>query len=78
MHQAHLVLRNSRAMAEADPGLVGNLLVERLAGAHIHQVTKHSHGADVLGRASVRQPGRQCDVQCRDAGSRRSRLASGL
>ena len=34
----HLILRNSRALAEADPGLTGNLLVERLAGAEIHQV----------------------------------------
>lgn len=34
----HLILRNSRALADADPGLTGNLLVERLAGAVIHQV----------------------------------------
>ena len=34
----HLILRNSRQLADADPGLVGNLLVERLAGAVVHQV----------------------------------------
>jgi hypothetical protein len=35
---AHLVLRTSRALVDADPGLTGNLLVERLAGAHVHLV----------------------------------------
>lgn len=34
----HLILRNSHALADADPGLTGNLLVARLAGAEIHQV----------------------------------------
>ena len=34
----HLVLRNSRALVDEDPGLVGNLLVERLVGAHVYQV----------------------------------------
>jgi D-cysteine desulfhydrase len=34
----HLILRNSRALADADPGLTGNLLVARLAGAEVHQV----------------------------------------
>ncbi len=34
----HLILRNSRAAVDVDPKLVGNLLVERLVGAHIHQV----------------------------------------
>ena len=34
----HLILRNIRALADSDPGLVGNLMVERLAGATIHQV----------------------------------------
>lgn len=33
----HLILRNSRTLADADPGLTGNLLVARLAGAEIHQ-----------------------------------------
>ena len=36
--QCHLILRNSCAFANSDPGLVGNLLVERLAGATLHQV----------------------------------------
>ncbi len=36
---AHLVLRNSRQLADQDPGLVGNLLIERLTGAHIYQVS---------------------------------------
>lgn len=38
--EAHLVLRNSRQFVDQDPGLVGNLLVERLIGAHIHQVCR--------------------------------------
>ena len=33
----HLVLRNAERLADDDPGLVGNLLVERLQGAYIHQ-----------------------------------------
>lgn len=36
--QPHLILRNGERAAQHDPGLVGNLLVERLQGAHIHQV----------------------------------------
>lgn len=40
----HLILRNSAAGARADPGLVGNLLVDRLVGATIHQVTKEEYG----------------------------------
>lgn len=38
----HLILRNSHAAADSDPGLVGNLLVERMVGAHIHQVVMTS------------------------------------
>ena len=38
-----LILRNSRTAADADPGLVGNLLVERLVGASIRQVTKEEY-----------------------------------
>ena len=34
----HLVLRNTKQGAERDPGMVGNLLVDRMVGAHIHQV----------------------------------------
>ncbi|EFN58625.1 hypothetical protein CHLNCDRAFT_34235 [Chlorella variabilis] len=40
----HLILRNSKHLADSDPGLVGNLLVERLIGAHIWQVTKEEYG----------------------------------
>lgn len=50
----HLILRNSRALADSDPGLVGNLMVERLAGATIHQVdtlisTEH-YSAELAGQ----------------------------
>ena len=34
----HLILRNSCQAADKDPGLVGNLLIDRMTGAHIHQV----------------------------------------
>lgn len=60
----HLILRNSRALADADPGLTGNLLVERMAGAHIHQVTKEEYqrvGSSALGQqleAQLRAQGR--------------------
>ena len=33
----YLILRNTRSKVDSDPGLVGNLLVERLVGAHVHQ-----------------------------------------
>lgn len=36
--EPHLILRNTERGASQDPGLVGNLLVERMQGAHIHQV----------------------------------------
>jgi D-cysteine desulfhydrase family pyridoxal phosphate-dependent enzyme len=37
----HLILRAGESVAAAaDPGLVGNLLVDRLTGAHIHLVSK--------------------------------------
>jgi 1-aminocyclopropane-1-carboxylate deaminase/D-cysteine desulfhydrase-like pyridoxal-dependent ACC family enzyme len=36
--ECHLILRNSERLANEDAGLVGNLLVERMQGAHIHQV----------------------------------------
>ena len=36
--ECHLLLRNSKQAAEQDPGMVGNLLVDRMVGAHIHQV----------------------------------------
>mmetsp|Transcript_3974 Transcript_3974/g.11229 ORF Transcript_3974/g.11229 Transcript_3974/m.11229 type:complete len:423 (+) Transcript_3974:149-1417(+) len=60
----HLILRNSRLAAEEDPKLVGNLLVERLVGAHIHQVTKEEYtrvGSVALGEqleADLRAQGR--------------------
>lgn len=41
--ECHLVLRNTEHHAGADPGLVGNLLVERLQGAHVHQVSKQEY-----------------------------------
>lgn len=50
----HLILRNSRTLADSDPGLVGNLMVERLAGATIHQVrtiqTTEQHFAKSAGQ----------------------------
>ena len=55
---SHLVLRNSRTLVDKDPGLVGNLLVERLVGAHIHQVTKEEyvrHGSTHLGNLVVKE-----------------------
>ncbi len=36
--EAHLLLRTSRQAVGADPGLEGNLLVDRMVGAHIHLV----------------------------------------
>jgi hypothetical protein len=36
--ECHLILRNTRQAADSDPGLVGNLLIDRMTGAHIHQV----------------------------------------
>ncbi len=39
----HLILRNSRAAVDADPGLTGNLLVERLVGATVRQVSKEEY-----------------------------------
>lgn len=42
--ECHLVLRTSKEAAERDPGLVGNLLVDRLVGAHLHLVTKEEYG----------------------------------
>jgi D-cysteine desulfhydrase family pyridoxal phosphate-dependent enzyme len=41
--ETHLILRTSRALADSDPGLAGNLLVERLIGAHLHLVTKEEY-----------------------------------
>lgn len=44
----HLILRNTEHHARQDAGLVGNLLPERLQGAHIHQVRLHSHSNPTL------------------------------
>lgn len=34
----HLILRNSAHLVDSDPGLKGNLLVDRMTNATIHQV----------------------------------------
>lgn len=34
----HLILRCSRQVVDQDPGLTGNLLVDRMVGAHLHLV----------------------------------------
>jgi hypothetical protein len=50
-HAAHPVLL-PQVVVEEDPGLVGNLLVERMVGAHIELVTKEEyvkHGSMALG-----------------------------
>ncbi|KAG2411200.1 putative D-cysteine desulfhydrase [Vigna angularis] len=38
-----LILRTSNLLVDRDPGLTGNLLVERLAGAHIHLISKEEY-----------------------------------
>jgi D-cysteine desulfhydrase len=44
--ECHLILRASEAVAAAaDPGLAGNLLVDRLTGAHLHLVSKSEYAA---------------------------------
>ncbi|EMS48554.1 Putative 1-aminocyclopropane-1-carboxylate deaminase [Triticum urartu] len=40
----YLILRTSKLLVDQDPGLVGNLLVERLLGAHIDLVSKEEYG----------------------------------
>ncbi|XP_026407976.1 bifunctional D-cysteine desulfhydrase/1-aminocyclopropane-1-carboxylate deaminase, mitochondrial-like [Papaver somniferum] len=39
----HLILRTSQAIVDKDPGLVGNLLVERLVGANVELVSKEEY-----------------------------------
>ncbi|KAK3041883.1 hypothetical protein RJ639_002165, partial [Escallonia herrerae] len=39
----YLILRTSKNLVEKDPGLTGNLLVERLIGAHIDLVSKEEY-----------------------------------
>ncbi|KAM7252381.1 hypothetical protein ACFE04_024264 [Oxalis oulophora] len=41
----HLILRTSKLLVDQDPGLVGNLLVERLVGAHVHLISKEEYGS---------------------------------
>uniref|UniRef100_A0A0D9VLM8 Tryptophan synthase beta chain-like PALP domain-containing protein n=1 Tax=Leersia perrieri TaxID=77586 RepID=A0A0D9VLM8_9ORYZ len=40
----YLILRTSKLLVDKEPGLVGNLLVERLVGAHIDLVSKEEYG----------------------------------
>ncbi|CAL5226871.1 g9743 [Coccomyxa viridis] len=60
----HLILRNSRQAAENDPGMVGNLLIDRMTGAHIHQVTKEEY-AKVGGKKLGEQLEQQLKAQGR-------------
>ncbi|MCO5559988.1 hypothetical protein L7F22_013592 [Adiantum nelumboides] len=49
----YLILRTSRTQVDEEPGLVGNLLVERMVGAQIELVSKEEYrlyGAEVLGK----------------------------
>lgn len=39
----YLILRTSKVLTDKDPGLTGNLLVERLVGAHIDLVSKEEY-----------------------------------
>lgn len=41
----HLILRTSKLLADGDPGLVGNLLVERLVGANVHLISKEEYSS---------------------------------
>ncbi|KFK36095.1 hypothetical protein AALP_AA4G076700 [Arabis alpina] len=47
----HLILRTTKLLVEEDPGLVGNLLVERFVGANVHLISKEefsSIGSEAL------------------------------
>lgn len=39
----YLILRTSKVLVDQDPGLTGNLLVERLVGAHVDLVSKEEY-----------------------------------
>ncbi|KDO46413.1 hypothetical protein CISIN_1g019410mg [Citrus sinensis] len=39
----YLILRTSKVLVDQDPGLIGNLLVERLVGAHIELISKEEY-----------------------------------
>jgi len=54
----HLILRTSRALTDGDPGLVGNLLVERMVGAHLHLVRTPGAPAPRAARTPHRRPAR--------------------
>ncbi|CAA0820958.1 Bifunctional D-cysteine desulfhydrase/1-aminocyclopropane-1-carboxylate deaminase-mitochondrial [Striga hermonthica] len=41
----YLILRTSKVLVDQDPGLTGNLLVERLVGAHIDLVSKEEYAS---------------------------------
>lgn len=48
----YLILRTSKVLVDQDPGLTGNLLVERLVGARIELVSKEEYsqiGSEALG-----------------------------
>jgi len=49
--ESHLILRTSRALVDSDPGLTGNLLVERLIGVNLHLVTKEEYSR--IGQAAL-------------------------
>ena len=60
---SHLILRADRSVADAgDPGLVGNLLIERAVGADVHLVTKReyaTHGSVALTQGLRRKLARE-------------------
>ncbi|XP_021813351.1 putative D-cysteine desulfhydrase 1, mitochondrial isoform X1 [Prunus avium] len=39
----YLILRTSKVLVDHDPGLTGNLLVERLVGAHVELISKEEY-----------------------------------
>ncbi|XP_057804152.1 bifunctional D-cysteine desulfhydrase/1-aminocyclopropane-1-carboxylate deaminase, mitochondrial isoform X2 [Salvia miltiorrhiza] len=41
----YLILRTSKALVDKDPGLTGNLLVERLVGAHVDLISKEEYAS---------------------------------
>eukprot|EP00877_Chromochloris_zofingiensis_P005467 jgi/Chrzof1/14921/Cz09g20220.t1 len=54
----HLILRTSRQVVGQTVGLVGNLLVERMAGAVVHKVTKEEYtstGSEALSQQLLQQ-----------------------
>ncbi|KAE8722401.1 D-cysteine desulfhydrase isoform 2 [Hibiscus syriacus] len=45
---SYLILRTSKLLVGKDPGLTGNLLVERFVGAHIHLISKEEYAKIAL------------------------------